>query len=316
MLQLVDLRKGRQYIVYNRNDIKIYTGSKFFRYLEDENGVQIPDVIRIISADPIKNKIRYFDNDNKKQITTYEYLIENYKMLKADGMIIFTIVSVGQANDVMVALKDFARIGDPLPYAVCRQSIHDFFGEHNKNISVGVSVSQDTCPANIDFRSVMICEPTKDQYSKSIVIYLDDTLDDIFKFIKTTKFDNTLVALKQTVEREGLFNSRDKILGYCTTLRELLELNNFMYDFRKCFNIVEVPYHIDDSKDVLDMDNILYLEKEFKMNIMETYMIKYTKEIDLKTIKRDYLLISSAADLYKNVYIVGYDRADGDYIPR
>lgn len=302
----------------DRKSIAIHVGSKFFRYVE-KDGVQTPDIIRIISTDPIKDRIRYFDNDGKKKSITYEYLIENYKMLKADGMLIFTIVSVGAANDVMVALKDFARIGDPLPYAVCRQSIHDFFGEHNNKMSVGVSVSQDTCPANIDFRSVMICEPTKNPYTKSVLVYLDDTLEEILKFIRPTKFDNTLVSLKEEAKKEleaQRYVLDGNILGYCTTLKELLTMNNFMYDFRKCFNIMEVPFHIDSSRDTLNAENVLYLEKEFKANIMETYMIKYTKEIDLKTIKRDYCLITSAADQYKEVYIVGYDKADGDYVPR
>ena len=49
---------------------------------------------------------------------------------------------------------------------------------------------------------------------------------------------------------------------------------------------------------------------------METYLVKYSKEINLKEIKRDYILATSIADGCKDIYIVGYDPADGKYIPR
>ena len=49
---------------------------------------------------------------------------------------------------------------------------------------------------------------------------------------------------------------------------------------------------------------------------METYTIKYTKEIDLRSIKRKYLLVTSAEDQYNAVYLVGYDTTDTKYVPR
>lgn len=285
--------------------IKIHPGTKFFRFIDEK---EEPDIIRIISADNDTKKVRYFDSDGKRKNTTIDDILDNYKMLKGDGMILFTIVSVGDAPDVVVALKDFKRIDDPLPYAVCRQSIHDFFGEHNKNVSVGISVSQDTCPANIDFRMVLTCQ--KEKYSYPVIIYLDDTLEEILKFVRPKRFDTALRTLKSaSIQQFGY-----EILGYCDTLKDLLTYNNFMYDFRKCFNIIEVPFHIDGDRDSLDMDNITFLEDELKTKIIETYMIEYTKEIDLKTIKRDYCLITSAEDQYKKVYILGYDKFVGDVL--
>lgn len=307
----------------DNSNIKIHIGSKFFRYIDKDNE-QALELIRILKANPIKDKIRYFDmHTGKANTIDYKTLIDNYSELSPDGSIIFAVASIGNANDVIVALKDYAnRSKNELPYAVCRQSIHDFFQDFNKEdfrrISVGISVSQDTCPSNIDFGQVLTCDASKEIYQKHIMIYLDDTLDDILKLVRSTKYDNALKKLKtmayQEARQEG-FNENN-IIGYCESLRDLLESNTFMYDFRKCFNIVEVPFHIDPDRDTLNGENILYLEKEFKCNIMETYMIEYTREIDLKSIKRDYCLISSAKDNFNKVYIIGYDKADGEYVPR
>ena len=127
------------------NRVKLVTGNKLFKYEDDKD---TPDIIRVISSDISSGVIKYYDSNWKKQISTYEELLDEYKVLKADGMIMLTIVSVGDASDVMVLLKDFKRVGDTLPYAICRQSIHDFFNDHEQFPTVGLSVSQETCPAN------------------------------------------------------------------------------------------------------------------------------------------------------------------------
>ena len=304
--------------IYDVKKANIHPGSKFFRYSDTD---EEPEIIRIKDIDKEKNKIKYFDSKWKTLSMDYKELSDNYKMLRADGMIMFSIVKVGDLRDVIVALKGFnmdKKFDDSLPYAICRQSISDFFSNmHNKInqiFTAGVSVSQNTCPANIDFRLMAICDSV--EYSRAVAIYLDDSLQDILRFIRMKKFDDVLVSLKTSSIKRIRENSGLIAVGYCDTIKELLTANNFMYDFRQCFNIIEVPFHIDGNLDELDMKNVLFLEKEFNANIMETYMIKYTREIDLKTIKRDYVLITSAEDDYKDIYILGYDKADGDYVPR
>lgn len=291
------------------------TGSKFFRFIDDSDE---PEIIRIISADEDGNIVKYFDSNKKRHSMSYEDLLSKYTMLSADGVIIFSIVEFGGSSDVIIALQNLN--GAPstldLPYAVCRQGVNDFFAEiRNSHIDderyIGVSVSQDTCPANINFNGIMVCDKLK--YQLPVVVYMDDTLDDILGLFRSKKFDE---AIQEYCGRFA-YRLRDTIIhGLCGSLRSLLETNNFMYDFRKCFGITEVPFHIDESSDELSLENILYLENELKANIMETYVIKYTKEINLKDIRRDHLLVSSAADGFKTLFIVGYDKSDNEYVPR
>ena len=49
---------------------------------------------------------------------------------------------------------------------------------------------------------------------------------------------------------------------------------------------------------------------------METYVVEYSREIDLSKINRKFMLIASAQDGFDKVYICGYDIADGKYLPR
>lgn len=294
----------------------IYSGTKFFRYID---GQEEPEIIRIYNM-PKENsktdKLSYFDSEGNKKRMTITRLLRDYRMLKVDGFIMFSVVSIGLVPDVVVALQK-CDVNDNLPYVICRQGITDVFSTYahpdEKVQYLGISISRDTCPANVKFEDCMMCTDLKS--FKSIAIYLDDTLDDILKMFSNTKFDNILVQFKALNEQYSAGDGL-KHEGYCLTLRELLESNNFMYDFRKCFKIMELPFHIDGELEGLDANNTLFLENELKVNIMETYLIKYSKEINLKEIKRDYTLATSIADGCKDVYIVGYDPADGKYVPR
>lgn len=289
----------------------IHAGSKFFTYIE---GSDEPEIRRVYDIDEIKNKVKYFDKYNNRCSMQYTDLITNYKMLRADAIITFSIVEVGEVPDVIVALKKVP-FDDNIPYAICRQSIYDFFTNNmrkNDNvIYVGVCASQDTCPSDINFLDLLQCTDLK--YNRPIVVYLDDTLDDILRLFNHKRYNNALRMLHQ---KSADYFEGKLALGYNDTLVNLLKNNNFMYDFRKCFGIIQLPFEINEDYEALSNENIVFLENELKVNIMETYLIRYTKEIDLKSIKRDYVLVSSAADDYSKIYIVGYDSADGEYIPR
>ena len=284
---------------------KIYTGSKFYRYNE---GSDEPEVIRIRNIDYDKDLVKYTNSDGTKDKISYSDLSRNYKMLAPDGLISFSCVEVNQNPDVIVALKPFPKTDkdwetmNNLPYAICRQMVTDFFAygsviPEEDDIILGVSVSQETCPTNIDFNLMLAC--TNLQFNKMIAIYLDDTLDIILSLFDNSRFDNIFKELKSRYpDTKGIVSS----------LKELLTENEFMYDFRKCFKIVEIPFAVDEESEGLCQQNIDYLSKELKINIIETYLVRYSRTIDLSKIKRDYIIVTSAQENHKNVYLVGYDK--------
>lgn len=289
----------------------IIRGTKYFKYEADQDE---PEIIRIRSFDEAKKEVKYFDKSENKKIMTLDDLKSNYKMLKPDGLLNVTIVKTGVLSDVITSVVSYDDRSAELPFAVCRQCIHDIFiaMAYGVNKTVfGISINRDSCPNNVNFKDVFICSEVKE--SISIMVYLDDTLDTIFKFLNVKKYD---AILRVTADHIKIKYAEHH--GVCETYRDLLESNHFMYDFRKCFGIVELPYKIeakDEYTDHLSLNNVVFLENLIKKNIMATYVIKYTREIDLRTIKRNYILASSNAEKHENIYIVGYDVSDNEYIP-
>ena len=286
-------------------------GSKYYRYLDDQSE---PEVIRIYNVIPEKNIVKYYDAEGNKHNIDADELMDKYRKLKPDGVLSLACVRVDNYNDVIIALGIRDKGDTKLPYVVCRQCVYDFFTNNARKtddiIYVGISVSQETCPANIDFGLMLSCDELK--FRSWYNVYLDDTIDDIIRIVRTKRYDDAL----RTLANVAPMVNNTKTTGYQNTVRDLMQNNNFMYDFHKAFGIYEVPSHIDPNTEGLDMVNILYLENELKVNIMETYVLPYTREIDMRSIKRKYILVTSAADNFDKVYIVGYDVPDGEYVPR
>lgn len=292
--------------------VKIYCGSKFFRFVNDQL-----EMIRVYKVDDKKQQVRYFTAEKEKKSMSVDYLLNNYKRLAPDGMIIVSVVMTGEVRDVIIALKNLRTNVGNLPDVVCRQGIYDVFSHitnrDENTIYVGISMSQDSCPADINFQDTLACTSKKDDSELPIFVYLDDSLDEILSLFSHKRYDD---AIKEcSLSLKGSIKDKN-IIGTTMSLRELLEYNNFMYDFRRCFKIMELPFHIDTETEGLSQENILYMEKELQVNIMETYVMEYSREIDLKSIKRDYMLVVSAADKFDKVYICGYDTTDTKYVQR
>ena len=302
----------------------IFSGSKFFRFID---GVEEPEIIRIYSApkqayeNRDDKRITYFDKDMRKHRMSMNNLLDNYKLLSPDGMLMFSILNIGKTGeDVAVSLQSFK---DPdkanEPYAICRQGLYDVFSNmsnHTENLTfIGMSISKDTCPQNTRFEDCMVCTGVK--ANRPLVIYIDDTLDTILSLFPNGAYDKSIQNCRKMIESE---NPNMLFEGFCNSLKDLLVSTKFMVDFRRCFGIVELPFLIGfegfEETEALLMENVLFLEDMFKVNIMDTYVMEYSKDIDLNEIKRKYILGTSAMENCSKLYIIGYDTADGKYVKR
>lgn len=280
-----------------------FVGAKFYKWEAKE---ETPYVLRIKKIHKEKNIATCYDNNNKLISVSLEELKDDYRMIRPDGVITFSILDMPNGiDDVIVALQSFERSKESaLPYAICRQCIEDVFSNMNATSGqkyTGISISQDTCPPNIPFENLLVSNGVK--YNKAVRIYLDDNLDTILKFINTHKYDTLLSTLSKKYEYT-IYR------GYERSLKDLLKSNNFFYDFRQCFNIKELPFHIEDEDESLSVANTEFLSKELNEAITATYVTKYSKEIDFSNVKRDYVLASPVNDdktREHNVFIVGYD---------
>lgn len=285
--------------------MKIFLGDKFYRYIEETDTVEIIRISKIKN----ENSFSYVTVDNTKGTITKSELLDSYTKLKSDATIAFTIVNLqDDMKDVIVAMyrTNDLENGVNLPYAVCRQNIFDLFTnqvQKGKTMYFGVSVSVDTIPEDVPFEMTLACNGLV--YDNKISVYMDDTLETILSFVNTGKFDAVLNSIYTKV-------SNSEIKGYCNSLEQLLLENDFMYDFLRAFDIHRVDFELETQENgELDVNQRIIIEEMLKVEMFRTYVLEYDKEINLKEIKRNYILVS---DKNNKLFIVGYDK--GEYINR
>ena len=293
-------------------------GTKFYTYFDNDIEATI---YRLINYKESKGYYTLMNvADHKVRTLSEEELCgrdSKFTLLNPDGLMTFTIVKMDDVNakDVIIGLHDNPKdtnIYEPL--AVCRQCVEDIFVNKTSvydgtNFSIGISVSRDTCPANVDIRTFLACNSA--EHMVTTAIYLDDTMEDIERYIfpgiNIRKFNNVLGNTKAYMD----YNSKGRILGTVGTIKELMELNNFMADFHRVFKVAELYLSIEEGQEHLDLGGAIELEKYVGEKITQTYVLKYSREFRLDSIKRKYVLVYPLANNYtKSVYVIGYDTVD------
>lgn len=118
----------------------------------------------------------------------------SYRKLNPDGYIGFSIVDMEEDEDVQDVVVTFHRRKNlstekQLPFAVCRMNIYDLFTnaikpEKDKDVTyLGCSVSQDSCPADIEFPTLLAYDDIRSMILTAC--YIEDTIDDILKLEST-----------------------------------------------------------------------------------------------------------------------------------
>ena len=293
-------------------------GAYFFKYEENEDGKQELILLRLYK---VKSKNTFLLRDKQKnKVVLSKNQLEEFSMLEPDGLIIHVLASDPQQGiDTVCLLYRMKDINDNInePYAVCRQNIIDPFEmilNNDKNTTfVGVSISKDTAPEGFDYKSVYMAAGVRNQ--KINFIYKDDSFEDIMSFVNEEIFDKALMIIKNHMDDSDII----KYKGFKSSYRSLLMENDFMYDFRRAFDIIRLNKSIDTSINRWTEDGIYKISQEeirtieslTKHVVIDPILIKYSKSIDLSEIKRSYVVFE---DLNNELYIVSYDK--GEYINR
>lgn len=277
----------------------IYIGDIFYRY---DEGKDEPTIIRICKAKNT-NKFIAETEDGNISVTRNE-LIENYSRLKNDAYITFFVLELDKgAKDVAVTIhrrKDLDK-NDNVPYAICRQQFENSFNSTvivDDLYHIGLSMSKDTCPNDMNYTDLYICNGIKQ--GVTISAYIGDTLDIILHFIKTDKYDEVLKEIDDNANKLV-------VEGTCKSLRELLEYHDIMYDFLLGFDIVRVPFKVEDNK--LTLEQIQYLEHITKHVFIDALVVPKDTDINLDEIQKSHIKIY---DENEKVYIIAYLK--GEYI--
>lgn len=279
------------------------------RYFDKEK-----NIIKMIKVKN-ENTFTMIDADRNKFTITKDELYKNYTKLVPSGHLQFAIIEYQGKKDVTVSLYRNKKIGIEaelgLPFCICRQNIVNVFYELSTGAArikhLGMSISLETCPSNIDYRDILKC--TNVLHQDLIAVYMDDNFDEILSLIKHDKYDRLLKDSKENNKNNPL------LLGSQSSLKSLLKEENFSYDFYRAFGIYEINdpllYHEEQFNDAtiltLNREQEIYFEKEFNIEMIKSFVFKFDYSIILNKIQMEHFLIYSSIDkqLYVILYAVG-----------
>lgn len=286
-------------------------GEKYYYYTTDDNGEDKLNIFRILKARK-KEIIGVLNDTTRISVDINE--LKTYTLLRPDGYLTLSVVELGdKSEDVIISISKVAE-NNVLsePFAVCRQSILDVFANQiirdDIPMLIGTSVSQITCPTNVDFKMLLACDKLK--YYKIIACYMDDKLENVLKLIDTTKFDETLSKIYNKAPAiVSKMNTKLPVHGFCKSLRDLIKYNNFETDYLSAFGIHKVDMVIKFDPNTLSIDDEQkkVVEGIVGKYMFNTYVVKYDKTINTSLIKRNHIFVS---DKNGDIYIIAYDSGD------
>ena len=279
-------------------------GTKYQTYIDDELVV-----LRLVNIKS-ENKFTMVDREGNKLSMTKEELD---KCIKLDSDALLCLMTTTLDEDVRdvyacVHRTDDMRNGIKEPVMILRQNIYssskNAFGS-GFDIYVGECATNPKLDNDNQFKSLLEFNTIDD--TLSVALYVDDKFKDIKQFItghNARKFDEVLRTIKSN-------NTQSMLKGYCETLDQLFEENNFMFNYRMIFNIAQVdfPIELDNNTDkdgviTLNSKQISRLEDLLRAYITDVKVLKYDKDIDIsKIVSKTHIMIS---DETENIYLVSY----------
>ena len=279
-------------------------GTKYQTYIDDELVI-----LRLVNIKS-ENKFTMVDREGNKLSMTKEELD---KCIKLDSDALLCLMTTTLDEDVRdvyacVHRTDDMRNGVKEPVMILRQNIYS----SSKNaFNAGMDIYVGECLVNPkfdndeQFKSLLEFNTIDD--TLSVALYVDDKFKDIKQFItghNARKFDEVLRTIKSN-------NTQSMLKGYCETLDQLFEENNFMFNYRMIFNIAQVdfPIELDNNTDkdgviTLNSKQISRLEDLLRAYITDVKVLKYDKDIDIsKIVSKTHIMIS---DETENIYLVSY----------
>ena len=289
-------------------------------------------------VEPTEVSVKDIDTNEIKTVRVED--LKGFTPLQPDGYLTFNQVHIHNGNeilnDVIITASKILnlKIGDNLPYAICRQSCTDIFYNllcaDESEMIVGLSVNQDTCPTNFDYRELLACDGLdKTQY---VNYYRTDTLEDVLPMIKKKRLNDVMEEnfkkhIKVSGRTANIFKKEDK--GWCKDIETLLTENNFQADIDQMLDITAVDFDIkdyiitkplpgkpDEEYESITDDFKNWLKGLFRVNINTISIIKYDYDVDMVDFKnsRYFLLRDNTKTLYLLVYTIDKDELEIDLI--
>jgi hypothetical protein len=311
-------------------------GYKIFK--ETDDGIEMYRIIKVKKypqgGSPSTMTVKNLDTDEEKVVRVED--MKDFVPLTPDAYLTFNKVHILNGKEVLEDVVITAskilnlKVGDTVPYAVCRQSCTDIFYnlicKDESDMIVGLSVNQDDCPTNFDFRAILACDGVdKSQY---VNYYRMDTLEDVMPMIKTHGLNkvmesNYMKHVKAVGDTSIAFKKEDR--GWCKDIDTLMKENSFQSDIDQMLGITAVNFKIEDyiikknltedqEYETFTDDLVLWLKNLYRVNINKLNVVKYDYDIDLAEFNnaRYFLLRDNTKTLYLCVYTIDNDELEID----
>lgn len=315
-----------------KNELKRYVGYKFFREEDDNTKFEL---LRIIGLKEFNDKIIVQNEETGSTFTlTYQTLKKDYIPLEPMGFITINAVWMGtditsRSKDVVVMVHDmfrYTKLNDRIPSIICRQSINDFFYDTIRSDLdqevVGVCVTRESCPANIQFPQLLGCNGVIETHF--VNYYRDDTLDSIMECVDTNFFDpimeeNFMAHMKNFGLETFVSDKMRHHNGWCRTLKTLLHENAFITDFDEIRGIQALDFNLADHIIISErdapghLDDIVrvFMSKTYRIMIKDTFVIPFDYDIDMAKFNNESYIFFR--DIMDTTYLVVYTLA-GEFL--
>lgn len=324
-------------------DNKIHVGTIFYKVVFDPE-TELMDKVEYYRLTKLNND-KYSLKDEKGETKTYtdkELNSLGFKAILPDGIMLTSIINTGGHNDVITELfrmKDLAEseiteeekvVGTKIPRgAICRQKVNDIFSQiiDPDTPYYGLSISEETCPANVNYTAIMACDQINEKSTFIMSVYKEDTLDTLMgripkkymnmydEVLMTSYIDHAKDVSANLGGSSKVFDivmSSDSHEGYVKTYRRLLETNNFMFNFYAAFDVIPVNLDLE-NKDHYDFTEVSVLDDFSRVlckNIIRAYARKYVHHISARTNNYFYIM-----DNNDNLYVVLFKEGGEYHIP-
>ena len=315
-------------------------GYKIFKETEDD--LIIYRIIKVKTypngGSPATVTVKNLDTDEIKIVRVDE--LSDYTPLTPDAYLTFNTVHLNEGgkilNDVVITASKILnlKVGDTVPYAICRQSCTDIFYNimcnSENDMIVGISINQDDCPTNFDFREFLACDGVdKSQY---VNYYRMDTLEDVMPMIKLHGLNqvmekNYMEHVKASKNTAAAFKKEDR--GWCKDVETLMKENNFQSDVDQMLGITAVSFDMKDyiikkplpGKPEEEYESVTdelrdWFKKLHRININNINIVKFDYDIDIVDFKnsRYFLIRDNTKTLYLLVYTIDNEELEVDLV--
>ena len=277
------------------------------------NGIkyQSKEDLKIYRVIDIINHHYIIKCDDMEKKVTEQQLLDKYIKLIPDAFCNILLTDHKENPDVYICINKASELskGNNIPDLILRQSLLNQYNNPDLQsvISFGDCITKYNNLSNTLLINYM--QFTKIDYSFSIALYIDDTLDNIINLIPKKILDKINSELKYIKTKFGDGKGIITINGYEEDLKTLMTKLEFIARYREIFSILPIKWTIDTGSYDEDGNIILNdIQKQLIANIVGfpnvkiKYIIKYDNDIDSDQVKESALWLSDS----NGVYIVDF----------